>query len=107
MAAGDSPTVLTTRFGRVGLLVCADLYGPPAFHVATADADLVVVAAQWTVAGAARWPAAFAHDWSVPVVAANGSGGAAAGGGIFDRRGHPQGRRLSEAPIALSRLELP
>ena len=107
MTAGDSPTVVTTRFGRVGLLVCADLYGPPAFHVATAEADVVVVAAQWTVAGAPQWPAAFAHDWMVPVVASNGSGSAAAGGGIFDRRGRPQGGRLSGLPIVMSRLEPP
>ncbi len=107
MAAGEEPTVVSTRFGRVGMLICADLYGPPAYHAATAEADMVVVSAQWTVAGAARWPAAFAHDWNVPVVASNGSGGKAAGGGIFDRHGRSRGGRLASSPIDLSRLELP
>lgn len=107
MTAGDEATVVSTRFGEVGMLVCADLYGEPALHEATARADLVVVASQWTVPGAPRWPAAFAHDWGVPVVAANSSHGGAAGGGIFDREGRHRGDRLSGYPIDLHRLELP
>jgi hypothetical protein len=54
----------------------------------------------WTVAGATRWQAAFAHDWQVHVVAANRSAGAARGGGVFD----PEGRALTSSESGLSEL---
>lgn len=89
LAPGEGPTTFDTPFGRVGMLVCADLYADPALHVGLVQAgiDIVAVSERWTVPGAARWPAAFAHDWGVIVVAANSASGDAAGGGIFGPSG--------------------
>lgn len=83
---GDDVQVVEVDGHRVGLLICADLYGEPALHarlVDTLGAQLVTVSAEWTAAGAARWGAAFAHDWSVPVVFSNTGHGDGVGSGIF------------------------
>jgi predicted amidohydrolase len=89
LTPGDGPTTFDTPFGRVGLLVCADLYADPALHVALRDAgvDVVAVSERWTVAGAPRWPEAFARDWGMAVVSANSASGSAAGGGVYGPSG--------------------
>lgn len=98
LTRGTDVNAFDTPFGRVGLLICADVYGPPRLHermVSELGVDVVAMSAMWTVAGAPRWQAAFAHDWQVPVVASNRSAGAARGGGIFDRDGQALARSES------------
>jgi len=90
MRAGTDVTAFDTPFGRVGLLVCADIYGDPRLHARLTEelgATIVALSERWTVAGAPRWAAAFARDWGVTVVAANGSGGEGRGGGVFGADG--------------------
>lgn len=90
MTAGHDVSIFDTPFGRVGLLICADIYGDPALHrrlTRELGANIIAFSAEWTVRGAARWQAAFAHDWGVYVVGSNGADGAGQGGGIFDRQG--------------------
>jgi predicted amidohydrolase len=89
LTAGTRVNSFDTPFGTVGLLICADLYGDPTFHQRLMDrgTSIVVVSSRWTVDDATRWPAAFARDWSVFVVAANASSGEGRGGGVFDRQG--------------------
>lgn len=93
LTPGTAPTAVDTPFGRVGMLICADLYADPSVHRALAalDVDIVVVANQWTVAGATRWQAAFARDWNVHLAAANDATGPGRGGGVFG----PDGRALA------------
>jgi predicted amidohydrolase len=90
LTPGDDVDAFDTPFGRVGLLVCADVYGAVRLHERLArdlDVDIVAYSAAWTVEGATHWPSAFAHDWGVFVVAANGSTGEGRGSGVFDRKG--------------------
>ncbi len=88
LTAGQPSTVFETPFGRIALLICADLYGEPALHQElTEGVSIVLVSAAWTVPVATRWQAAFARDWGVFVVAANASAGSGRGGGVFDPRG--------------------
>ena len=56
LAPGEGPTTFDTPFGRVGMLVCADLYADPALHVGLVQAgiDIVAVSERWTVPGAAQ-----------------------------------------------------
>ncbi len=95
LSAGIGVSVLDTPYGRLGFLICADLYTEPTLHqtlTETLGAEIVLVSAAWTVPVATRWQAAFAHDWGVSVVAANASLGKGRGGGIFDDRGQPIAR---------------
>lgn len=90
LTAGDQVSAFDTPFGRVGLLICADMYGDPDLHhrlTQELDVDIVAISSQWTVPVAPRWLAAFAHDWGVYVVGANSSVGAGGGGAVVDPSG--------------------
>lgn len=110
LTPGEDITFFTTPYGRVALMVCADLYADPAFHerLAAESAEIVLVSSQWTVDSAPRWQAAFARDWDVFVVAANSSTGQGRGGGIFDpsgkalARGHADDNAVVIADLDLS-----
>jgi predicted amidohydrolase len=83
---GGDVTTFMTPAGPVGLLLCSDLYGDPRLHerlVRDLGARIVAVSSMWTVEPAVQWQAAFAHDWDVVVVSANGAAGVGRGGGIF------------------------
>lgn len=107
---GRGVTTLDTPFGRLGLLICADLYAEPRLHhelVVERGAQIVLVSAAWTVPVATQWQAAFARDWDVYVAAANASLGGGRGGGTFDPRGRALARpgtlrhlMLADVPVA-------
>ncbi len=87
---GTDVSVFDTPFGKVGLLICSDIYGDPQLHERLAHTlrpKTIALSSIWTVEDATRWQAAFAHDWEVTVVAANGAAGDGRGAGIYDRRG--------------------
>ena len=109
LTAGQEVSTFDTPFGRVGLLVCADIYGDPRLHeklVEEKGAEIVAISAQWTVADATRWQSAFARDWGVVVVASNRSGGVGRGSGIYGRDGKPLVISKSPRPAVLV-AELP
>lgn len=87
---GRDITTFETPFGRVGLLLCSDLYMDPRLHQRMIDkgARIVALSSLWTVADARRWQAAFAHDWGVYLIAANGGAAIGAGGGVYGPTGH-------------------
>lgn len=92
LTPGERVHVVQTPMGRVGLLICADLYGDMRLHhefTQTKDAQLVLVSAAWTAQGATSWPANFARDWQVFVASANTTQGPGRGGGIFSPKGRP------------------
>jgi len=94
LTPGTTIDVFESPFGRVGLLLCSDLYADPEHHermVREGGARMVALSSVWTAEGALRWQAAFARDWDVTVVAANGAGAEGRGGGIFSHRGKPLG----------------
>jgi len=86
LESGNGVTVFDTPFGRVGLLICADMYGTPRKHrrlTHELGARIVAVSTYWTASHAHRWPTAFARDWGVHVVASNAGGGESAGSGVY------------------------
>ncbi len=88
-APGKQFGTFETPWGTVAMLLCSDLYAEPELHrsLERDDVDIVVVSSLWTVSGAQRWQAAFAHDWELFVIAANGSGNTGKGSGIYGRDG--------------------
>ena len=90
---GTDVSTFTSPAGKVGLLICADIYGDPRLSdrlTRTLGARLVAFSTWWTVADATRWQANFARNWGVYMVAANTTYGAGRGGGIFG----PDGKAL-------------
>ena len=109
LTPGEGVTSFDTPFGRVGLLVCADIYGQPALHhelMREQDARIVAWSASWTVEGATRWQSAFARDWNVFFIAANGAKGAGGGGGVFGPFGRDLGERDVDLPIVFAELPI-
>ncbi|MEM9692697.1 MAG: carbon-nitrogen hydrolase family protein [Myxococcota bacterium] len=104
LVPGDDVAAFDTPFGRVGLLICADIYGDPGLHEKLVDdlnVSIVAFSAMWTVPHARRWQAAFAHDWGVTLVAANATGEGGRGGGVFS----PTGQQISpDGRIAFAQL---
>lgn len=79
--------------GKVGMLICADIYGDLRMNdklTRVLGTRVVTFSTWWTVAEATRWPASYAKNWGVYVVAANRIDSAGKGGGIFD----PEGKAL-------------
>jgi predicted amidohydrolase len=90
---GDDLATFDTPFGRVGLLICADLYGDLRRQRAlTQRVEVVAVSSYWTAPGAARWQQSFARNFGVVVIGANTTQGPGRGGGVFG----PDGRVLAE-----------
>jgi predicted amidohydrolase len=87
--------------GKVGMLICADTYGDLRMHdklTRVLGARLVAFSSWWTVAEATRWPASYAKNWGVYVVAANRVSGSGKGGGIFDPAGKALVKHTSSDP---------
>jgi predicted amidohydrolase len=107
LTPGNAVAVFETPFGRVGLLVCADIYGQPALHrelMHDLDARIIAWSAAWTVEGATRWQSTFARDWNVYFVAANGAKGLGGGGGVFDPDGESIGTMELDASIVYAEI---
>ncbi len=95
LTPGKEVSVFDTPAGKVGLLICADIYGDLRLHhklTKTLKARVVAVSSLWTAAGGQRWQQSFAKNWGVYVVGSNTTGGAGKGGGIYD----PSGKALAE-----------
>jgi len=95
LTPGKELNVFSSPVGKVGLLICADLYGDLRKHrqlTGPLGARVVAVSSLWTADGGWRWQQNFARNWGVYVVGSNTTGGAGRGGGIFD----PTGRVLAK-----------
>lgn len=96
---GDDLATFDTPLGRVGLLICADLYGDLRKHRALAKrADIVAVSSYWTAKGAARWQQSFARNFGVVVIGANTTQGPGRGGGIFAADGEVLAETKGDTP---------
>lgn len=108
LSPGAAVMSFDTPFGRVGLLICADIYGEPRWHESLVEgrgAQILALSSMWTVRRATQWQAAFARDWGLNVVAANTIFGDGRGGGIFGPRGEPLAvHDVPEPGITLARV---
>jgi len=106
---GTDVMVFDSPLGKIGLLICADIYGDLRLHAKLVEqlgARVIAFSSFWTVGGGHHWQANFAKNWGVYVVGSNTTYGSGRGGGIFD----PQGSALAvhtEAAPALTIAEIP
>ncbi|MFH1132050.1 MAG: carbon-nitrogen hydrolase family protein [Pseudomonadota bacterium] len=90
LTPGVDVMAFDTPLGKVGLLICADMYGDLRLHdklTGQLGAKIVAVSSFWTANGGYRWPANFAKNWGVFVISSNTTAGEGQGGGIFDPDG--------------------
>ena len=95
LTAGKDVSVFASPLGKIGLLICADIYGSSPLHqklVTTLKARVIAFSAHWMTAGAPTSQVTFAKTHGVYMVAANTTLGPGQGGGVYD----PAGKVLSQ-----------
>jgi predicted amidohydrolase len=103
-AGTDVEVFESAQLGKVGLLICADIYGDLNLHqklVDTLKARVVAFSSFWTAPGAANFQQSYAKNWGVWMIGSNVSGGAGRGGGIFDPEGKELARTEQASPSVL------
>ena len=96
LTAGKDVWAFASPLGKVGLLICADIYGASPLHnklVKTLKARVIAFSAHWMTAGAPSYPATFAKTHGVYFIAANTTLGPGQGGGVYD----PNGKTLAQS----------
>lgn len=96
LTPGKGVMVFDSPVGKVGLLICADIYGASPLHnklVKTLKARVIAFSAHWMTAGAPSYPATFAKTHGVYFIAANTTLGPGQGGGVYD----PNGKTLAQS----------
>ena len=95
LTPGKQVMVFDSPLGKVGLLICADMYGDLRLQdrlTRTLKARVVAVSSLWSAPGGQLWQANFAKNWGVYVVGSNTTGGPGKGGGIYG----PDGKALAQ-----------
>jgi len=123
LTPGRSISTFDTPAGRVGMLICADIYAD--YNGQRSDGGLlrrlvegrspriVAFSSHWTVDRPAHWnpiniQRKFARDACVYLVGANTTTGPGRGGGVFDPFGRPLGMRVAPEPsIVFADIETP
>jgi predicted amidohydrolase len=92
--AGNDVMVFDTPLGKVGLLICADIYGSVTLRnkLVSLGARLVAISSFWTVSTATSSYKSYASQHKVYAIAANTSNSPGYGGGIYN----PSGVALAE-----------
>ncbi len=101
LTPGKDVMVFDSPVGKVGLLICADLYGDlrlQAKLTRTLKARVVAVSSLWTAPGGHRWQQNFAKNWGVYVVGSNTVSGAGKGGGVYSPEGKALAEHLTSSP---------
>jgi len=116
LTPGETPTVVDTELGRIGMVVCYDLRYPELFrHMVDAGAQMVLVASAWPHPRVEAWTTlnrARAIENQIHVVAANGVGPTESGpslGGhsmIVDPWGVPVATGGDDPAVVISNIDL-
>lgn len=116
LTPGNSPTVVDTGLGRIGMAVCYDLRFPELFREMTdRGAELILVASAWPHPRVEAWTTlarARATENQVFVVAANGTGPTASGpslcgaSGVYDPWGVAVARGGDEQAVITATIDL-
>jgi predicted amidohydrolase len=116
LAPGDSPTVVDTVIGRLGMVVCYDLRYPELFrHMVDHGAEMVLVASAWPHPRLDAWSTlnrARAIESQAYLIAANGVGPTRSGPSlcghsvIVDPWGIPVAQAGDDPALVMARIDL-
>ena len=101
LTAGTDVVTFGTPLGKVGLLICADIYGSSTLNsklANTLNARVVLVSSYWTVSNAVSWYVNYAKKWSKYTVVANTTHSPGQGGGIYSPSGAALDQKVSTSP---------
>ena len=101
LTAGNNVTVFDTPLGKMGLLICADIYGSAALRGKLANqlkARVVAISSYWTVSGAVNWYTKYTGSWGVYTIVSNTTHSPGMGGGIYNPAGQPMAQKIQQQP---------
>ena len=104
LTPGKDVMVFDSPVGKVGLLICADMYGDLRLQdklTRTLKARVVAVSSLWTAPAGHRWQQHFAKNWGVYVVGSNTVSGAGKGGGVYGPNGKALAEHLTSSPAVV------
>lgn len=111
LTPGNNVTVFSTPIGKMGLLICADIYGSSTLLnklINTLQARVVALSSFWTVSGAVTWYSNFANNYNVYLIAANTTIKPGIGGGVYSPTGYALSEQISDVPnIVYATIPLP
>jgi|GEM_PF-1359340 predicted amidohydrolase len=102
LTAGGDVAVFDTPIGKMGLLICADIYGSTSLNSKLANtlkARVVAVSSFWTVSNANSWYKTYAKSYGVYAIAANTTNSPGIGGGIYDTKGVAVAEKVQTSPV--------
>jgi predicted amidohydrolase len=101
LTAGNSVTTFNTPAGKVGLLICADIYGSSTLLSRLAKdlgARVVAISSFWTVSGSTNWYKKYTAKYGVYAVVGNTTHSPGQGGGVYDPKGKAMAEKISTSP---------
>jgi predicted amidohydrolase len=111
LTPGNDVMVFSTPLGKMGILICADIYGDASLLnklTNTLDARVIAFSSFWTTSGAVNWQEDFAKNYGVYLIAANTTISPGHGGGIYDPSGNPLAQEIKTKPsIVYADIPLP
>ena len=111
LTAGNSVSVFNTPLGKMGLLICADIYGSTSLRGQLKNqkqARVVAIASYWTVANSVNWYKKYTSSWGVYGIVANTTHSPGMGGGVYNPNGQPMGQAVQAQPtIVYSTIPIP
>ncbi len=101
LTPGNKVTTFDTPAGKVGILICADIYGSSTLLSKLANqlgARMVAISSYWTVSGSTNWYKRYAAKYGVYAVVANTTHSPGTGGGVYDPKGKAMAEKVSTKP---------
>jgi predicted amidohydrolase len=101
LTAGTNVVTFGTPLGKVGLLICADIYGSSTLNNKLANTlkpRVVLVSSYWTVSNSVSWYVNYAKKWSKYTVVSNTTHSPGQGGGIYNTAGAALAQKVSTSP---------
>jgi len=101
LTAGKSVTTFDTPAGKVGMLICADIYGSSTLLsrlVKDLGARIVAISSYWTVSGSTGWYKRYTAKYGVYAVVGNTTHSPGQGGGVYDPKGRAMAETTSTSP---------
>ena len=104
LTPGDDVSTFDTPAGKVGLLICADIYGDATLIkklTKELGARIIALSSDWVKAGVDSAFFLFAKGYAVYLVAANTTKAPGFGGGVYDDQGRVLVEKLEAKPSIL------
>ena len=101
LTPGKNVSVFNTPLGKMGMLICADIYGSAGLRGKLKNqlqARVVTISSYWTVANSVNWYKKYTSDWGVYAIVSNTTHSPGMGGGVYNPSGQPMAQKIQAQP---------